>query len=86
MKKAVSLKLDKTMIQQIINLSGTILGKMPERSKARQQFLIRLFSCWLLIQGRHNIRNISRYLGCHEVTISRWMGFPLIFRLIMTIR
>ena len=67
------------MIQQIINLSDTILSKINLESKAQKKFLVCLFSTWLLIQGRHNIRNTNRYLDYSESTISHWMGISIDF-------
>ena len=61
------------MIQQIQKISDAILSKMRLTSNCHRQFLVALFGAWFIVQGRHNIRNLSRYSTYSESMISRRM-------------
>lgn len=48
-----------------------LLDKMPEVSKPQKKFLLTLFTTILLIRGKVNFRNLSRYSELSEKTYSR---------------
>jgi hypothetical protein len=48
-----------------------LLSKMNDLDKARNKFLIALFTTILVLRGKMNFRNMSRYSDYHEKTFSR---------------
>jgi len=44
---------------------------MSNISKPQTQFLLTLFSTMMVLRGRVNFRNLSRYSNLHEKTFSR---------------
>ena len=48
-----------------------ILSQMSNISKPRQKFLLILFPTIMILRGRMNYRNMSRYSGRHEKSFSR---------------
>ena len=60
-------------------LTEQILQKMPNISKCRKQFLVHLFSVFMIVRGRYNFENISRYGGLDEGIYRNWFGKPFDF-------
>lgn len=61
---------------QIVN---TILGKMSNISKPQSNFLVTLLTTLMLLQGKMNFRNLSRYSDLCEKTYSRQFRKPFDF-------
>jgi len=56
-----------------------ILGKMPGVAKPQKKFLVTLFLTILLMRGKVNFRNMSRYSDLNEKTYSRQFRKPFDF-------
>ena len=56
----------------IETLSSDILEKMPNINKWQRDFLVHLFSTFLLVRGRYNFENLSRYGGLNECIYRSW--------------
>lgn len=61
---------------QIVN---TILGQMSNISKPQANFLVTMLTTLMLLQGKMNFRNLSRYSGLCEKTYSRQFRKPFDF-------
>ena len=53
-----------------------ILQQMPELSQPQQEFLATLFVTLLVLRGRINFRNLSRYCAYSERTLARQFRKP----------
>jgi hypothetical protein len=56
-----------------------ILEKMPGVAKPQKKFLVTLFLTILLMRGKVNFRNMSRYSDLNEKTYSRQYRKPFDF-------
>ncbi len=53
-------------------LINHILEKMPNINKWQRDFLVHLFSTFLIVRGRYNFENLSRYGGLNECVYRSW--------------
>ena len=56
----------------IETLSSDILEKMPNINKWQRDFLVHLFSTFMIVRGRYNFENLSRYGGLNECIYRSW--------------
>jgi len=56
----------------IETLSNDILEKMPNINKWQRDFLVHLFSTFMIVRGRYNFENLSRYGGLNECIYRSW--------------
>ena len=63
----------------IKTLSSRALEKMPKVNKWQRNFLIHLFSTFMIVRGRYNFENISRYGGLNECIYRSWYSKPFDF-------
>ena len=54
------------------NLVKTILQKMSSVKKPQQDFMVSLFSVFMVFQGKATFKNMSRYCTMNEKRFSRW--------------
>lgn len=62
-------------------LTGQILDKIPNITKWQRQFMQHLFKLLLVIRGRHNFENLSRYGHHNEATYRSWYARSFDFAL-----
>lgn len=58
---------------------ATIVEKIPDLAKPQRKFMTMLLTTMLLLRGRVNYTNLSRYSGRSEKTFRRWMRQPFDF-------
>ena len=54
-----------------MTIVNNILKQMPMVGRPQRKFLVMLFSTILVLRGRVNFRNLSRYCDYSERTIAR---------------
>ena len=59
-----------------MTIGNDILKQMPGRSQPQRKFLATLFVTILVLRGRVNFRNLSRYCDYSERTIARQFRAP----------
>lgn len=57
-----------------MNITGTILGKIPRVGKPQQKFLSELFNIMFCVIGRYNFTNLSRFSQYRERSLRRWFS------------
>ncbi len=61
------------------DLVNSVSGKMSSLKKTQETFMAMLFSTLIIVQGKANFRNMSRYSDSSEKRFSRWYLRPLDF-------
>jgi len=62
-----------------MGITDTILGKMSNVFKPQRKFILALFAAMIVMRGKVNFRNLSRYSELCEKTFSRQYRTPFDF-------